>query len=335
MSTIGVNTTSGSPLATNSEVDNVQSTQASAPGKATAKVGSGTNPLFELTGPSNAPTLQAPASQDFEGLVMLLQQAKSKMNDELSKSTAEDVRNKGQIKQEHHEKLQNKMEEQWDKIADAKHKAKIGRVFGIIGKIAAVIGSVALAVVTVGAAAPAIAGVLIAVASISVLDLASTISVEAGGPDFSLQGFATALGKAMYPNDEEKAQKAGMIMGITLTVSVAIAGLAGGVMAVNVIEEAPVLFAKISIAAGILGGTANATSGGVNIGAAADQRDADMLEADQVDIKKWMAQLQALMSEESDRLREIVELAQDSMQSVSNIISSTAETKMQITRRMI
>ncbi|MBC05421.1 type III secretion system translocon subunit SctE [Thalassospira sp.] len=335
MSTIGVNNSSATPLPGNTDVENAQNIQAAQAGKAGAKYGAAQNLPPELTGPSNAPTLAPPANEDFESLVMLLQQAKSKLSDQMSKATAEEVRNNGEIKKEQNEKLQKKMEEQWDKIADAKAKAKIGKIFGIIGKIAAVVASVALAVVTAGAASPLVAGVLIAVAAISVVDLASTISVEAGGPDFSLQAGAMALGKAMYPNDEEMAQKAGMIMGITFTVAIAVAGLAAGVGAANAVSQAPALFAKVSVAAGVIGGAANVTSGGVNIAAAADQRDADELAADQVDIKKFLAKLQALMDEDSDRLQEIVEQAQDCMQKVAEMVSSTAETKMQITRRMI
>ncbi|MCC9620360.1 type III secretion system translocon subunit SctE [Thalassospira sp. MA62] len=335
MSTIGVNNSAAAPLSGNTDIDRAQGIQSAQTSKAGSKFGASNNLAPDLIGPSSAPTLEPPVKQDFESLVMLLQQAKSKLSDEMAKATSEQVRNNGEIKKEQNEKLQKKMEEQWDKIADANRKAKIGKIFSIIGKVAAVVASVALAVVTAGAASPLVAGVLIAVASISVMDLAATISVEADGPDFSLQGISTSLGKMLYPNDEEKAQKFGMIMGITLTVAVAVAGLAAGVKSASVLAEAPAMFAKISIAAGVVGGSANATSGGVNIGAAADRRDAENLAADQVDIKKFLAKLQAVMDEESDRLQEIVEQAQDSMQKVASMISSTADTKMQITRRMI
>ncbi|NIZ03775.1 type III secretion system translocon subunit SctE [Thalassospira lucentensis] len=335
MSTIGVNTNSATPLPGNRGTETPEGIQSAQTAKAGSTFGVSNVLPPELTGPSSAPTLEAPVTQDFESLVMLLQQAKSKLNDAMSKATSEEVRNNGEIKKEHNEKLLKKMEEQWDKIAESNKKSKIGKIFGIIGKIAAVVASVALAVITAGAAAPAVTGILIAVSAISVVDLASTISVTAGGPDFSLQAGASKLGQAIYPNDEEKAQKFGMIMGITLTVGVAVAGLGAAVVGASALAEVPAMFAKISIAAGVVGGTANATAGGVGIAAAADKRDADQLAADQIDIKKFLSKLQALMEEDSERLQEIVEQAQDSMQKVASMISSTAETKMQITRRMI
>ncbi|MDK2123489.1 type III secretion system translocon subunit SctE [Parachitinimonas caeni] len=128
----------------------------------------------------------------------------------------------------------------------------------------------------------------------------------------------------------------GVTMAVQLAVAVAMIAATGGAGAGAAVSGAARVAQNIgkitSIVAQGVGGALNVAQGGIKIDVAMVQRDAENAKADKADIDKLILKLQKMMEDDQERVKEVVQQLEESMQLVSQMINSTASANVQTVR---
>lgn len=292
-----------------------------------------------LQGPlpkASRPELEAPTNQkltDTDELSLMLLDLRSKIDELQLKTSKEDIQHNMAKKQTAHKDRMDQLQKAIDAMKKADKGGLFGKVFGWIAASVSLIAAAAATVATGGAAAPLLAA---AALNMTMMILEETGAMEDITAAFGkvIQGMAAMFGKEL--SDEE----AQMIAGITITAAVLVINIAaavasGGAGSANLANQTKQIADMIRIGAEVAAGVAMIGQGisqGVQAGYTNEAMNA---QADAADFQKDMAKLQALLTEEMDRLKEIMSQIQDSKQAVMKMLGDKAATNTKISRSMI
>ncbi|CAM2005063.1 type III secretion system translocon subunit SctE [Acanthopleuribacter pedis] len=280
------------------------------------------------------PQLEAPANmKDTDDLALMLLDLRNKVGELQLKTSKEDIQHNMAKKETAHNDRLDQLQKAIDAMKKADKGGMFGKVFGWIAASLSLVAAVAATVATGGAAAPLLAA---AALNMTMMVLQETGAMDTITEEFGklIQDIAGAFGKEL--SDEE----AQMIAGITITAAVLIINIAaavasGGAASGNLATQTKQIADMIKIGSEIAAGVAMVGQGTSQMVQAGYQNDAMQAQADAADFQKMMAKLQAALSEEMDRLKEIMEQLQDSKSAVIQMMNTTAQQTSKIQRNMV
>ncbi|WP_431688359.1 type III secretion system translocon subunit SctE [Hahella sp. NBU794] len=295
-------------------------------------------PAQNTSGKSFAPDLERPQPRSSDELVALLLTIKSKSSNEQIESSQQDIQlNRTKQNQKHDEML-----DQIQKSIEAGDKAKkgglFGKIFGWIANIATAIAGAVMIATGVGA---------IAGAAMLALAVDSMVGAATG---HSLMGEMTkgiAKGLQAMGMDESVANIVAGVVTAAVTIAVCVgASMASAAKAgsglITRLASSPEQMQKIQVAGAQVKNVASATAGTSAIGGGASQittgvykKQATDARANQMDMKKELAKLQAAMEAEQDRLKEVISKLNEGVSRILQIMGNDHSTRMQISRNMV
>jgi DNA-binding transcriptional MerR regulator len=273
---------------------------------------------------TGAPVLPAPfpgllQDVDVEALIKLISEESRK---ELTESTIESIKTKGQRKLE---MLKEQIEQITKQLEEAKKPTSLlKKIFGWIGAVVAVIAAAVAVAATAGAATPLLVGAGIML-GMAVLSLADQIMQEASDGKVSMaKGFSKML--QAFGVDEKTAEIAGMAVvgGIMLVGTIAGAALtmgAGGGAAISQIARMAKAIAAVTQA------SLSIVNGSLGIASAVSEYNSAMAGVKLKEIQALLEKLRALTEQEEDFLKVMLEEEQMITQTVKKIVDGLQETQ--------
>lgn len=229
-------------------------------------------------------------------------------------------------------------------LEGAKKSGTAKKIFGWIGAAVAVLGGAVLTVATLGMGAPIVLAGLGMMAMMAI--------EETGNMDAFLETAVrhTPIISTLVENgtiDIEDAKR-----GIQIGISLALAAvqvatsllIAAGTIAVGVIlvatgagspaGAAAIAIAVAMVAASLAGAAASAGSGAAQVGGAISSgiqggyvKEAEYLQADSVENKAWIANIQAALGEQMDKFEELLRKLHEGVANISELLGGTADTQ--------
>ena len=254
-------------------------------------------------------------SEDLEAVIALLTAEQDEKTLEATKKRIESL--KAQIDQ-HHTTTMNKVNESLKAMKEQEDAALANKIFGWLGVAVGLICA-AVMVCTVGGAA---AGLAVAGA---VLGLAMQTLNETGAMEKLVKAISESL-KGLHPDWSKEACDAwaqGIVAAISIALSVALmvgggfANAGTGIM--NVTQAAKDVARMAMTISSIAIGTINVTSSGVST---VINYDAQMKQADVTDTQKLLVELQSLLDQENEDIKELLEQLQDAFATLIELLQS-------------
>ena len=249
------------------------------------------------------PQLAEPKGPDLEQLMILAMDIRSKLQEKQVELSKEGIKaDKAKKKDAHQERLK-KLQEVVKKMRAASKKGLFGKIAGWVGAALVLAVAAVATVATGGAAAP-----LLAMAAVN---MAFMVAQETGAMDKMLE----AIG-----NDDLRLAVQITITAAIIAANIAVAVYTGGTGAVAA-------YAAVSAA---ISGVTGVMQGAAAIGVAKDQADAANAQADAMDFDKILEQLQAMMDEQMDRLKELILYLSEISGSVMSMLEDSFKTNSKI-----
>jgi len=317
------------------------------------------------------PQLSPPASKlDASTLGPMLLEIRTKLSRQQIKMGKEEIRANMKRQEVEHKKALAQIEKAIKAMAKAraeqakaKKAGEVGKIFGWIGVAAAVVVGAAMIATGAGAVAGAMMigiaidqGVAMANGKQSLMDKGME-EMEKGIVKLLLsKGFRQDLESTLefYGMPKGVAEKAVdgieknakyIALAVTVMVVTGLMVAAGGLGGAEEAVESTTL-EEVANAAGkagkVTGAVADAGRGGAGIAkgvydkkAAGDQKEADEATAKKLGFQKFLARLQAIQSDERDRLKRVIEELNESTTRVLDMMGSQQATNEQITRNLM
>lgn len=218
-----------------------------------------------------------------------------------------------------------KIEEQIKQLEKSSIWDKIGKAFKFIGMAIAAVACVAMIATGVGSAVGVAGLVLMGVAlADQILD---TIGQEVNGQGWGLTSGIAKLAEKLGAS-KETAQW--IKMGLDLAISIAAIACTLGASAGSSVSSIEKVTNVISKCATIGQGVAGVGAAGAEIGSAVNTYDAEMLRAEQKRIEALLQKLSMLNDLVNEHLKTVLEQAQKTTETVTDIVNENANTQMQI-----
>lgn len=295
------------------------------------------------------PVLDAPLKYDTESLSLMLMTLRKNVGDTQQKLSKEDIENAMANKEAANTQKLAKLKEFVDKLEEARKAGLAKKIFGWIGSVVGTVVSFIAAVgLTIGTIAAAVTGVGAGAAIGLGLGAAAAWAAFVGSAASLGSMIADAIINAipdMNADVKKNLQLANMITSMAISIVAAtislILGIAGSIVtfgATGITAAVQMINCVTNIITGIgqiVAGTAQVGAGASGIAEAVLTKDAVDAKADSMEFSKVMKKLQAMMEDEMDRLKELLEQLDESMSNVMQIFSSGSETKGQIIKQMI
>jgi hypothetical protein len=301
---------------------NVSGSNVPPPKDPSANPSGGANALG--TGAPNLPPplTGLPKDVDVEALVKLISEQSRK---EMTESTIESIKTKGQRKVD---MLKKQMEDIKKQLEEArKPTSLLKKIFGWIGVIFSAIAAAVAVVATAGAATPLLVGACI-MAGVAAASLVDQIMQEASGGTVSMaKGFSKML--QAFGVDEKDAEIAGMAVvgGLMLVGTIVGAGLtmgAGSGAAISNIAKMVKTIAAVTQAALAI------TNGALGIASAVEQYKSEMAGVSLKELQALLEKLKAITEQEEDFLKVMLEEEQLIVKTVKKIVEGLQETEQAI-----
>ncbi|MBU6949799.1 type III secretion system translocon subunit SctE [Hahella sp. HN01] len=293
-----------------------------------------TGPAPNALGKSFAADLAPPTLLSSDELVALLLTIKSKSSNEQIAASQQDIElNRTKQDQKHAD-----MKEQIQKSIEAGEKAKKGGLFGKIFGWIASIAAVVMAVTAVGVVAGA---VMLALAADSMVGAATGHSLMGAMTKGIAKGLQAMGMDESVANIVAGVVTAAVMVAVCVGASMASASKAGSSI-ISKLASSTSQVQKIQLAAAKVGNIAAFTGGVASVGGGASQittgvykKQATDARANQMDMKKELAKLQAAMEAEQDRLKEVIAKLNEGVSRILQIMGNDHSTRMQISRNMV
>lgn len=278
------------------------------------------------TPPLANPSLPPPVSKgDWSDIMMKVAEIKMKLSDIMGQASAEDVKFTKDKMKSVNEDNAKKIQESLKKLSKSSTSGLLGKIFGWIGAIAGLIGALVVTVASGGSAAPLLA---VAVLGVVMMALEESGAMEkimeaiVENPALAMVVLGPIAGGIIFGlvksgTIDEEQMKMGIqiaLAAIMLVTSIAAAVGSGGANFASV-------GAKIAnIVAQVASNVASAGSGASGIASSVFSYDAAMIQADVQENKAWLAKLQAMLSEESERLEQILQQLNNEVAGASDML---------------
>ncbi|MBF0103142.1 MAG: type III secretion system translocon subunit SctE [Desulfobacterales bacterium] len=280
------------------------------------------------------PVLEAP-NLDNDSLALLLLDLRNKINELQAKTSKEDIQISMTKKQEMHQKQIEKIQDFIDKMKESKASNLAMKIFGWVAAAVMLVAAVAATVATGGAAAPLIVA--------AVVGLAVMALEESGAMEKITEGIAKLLEMAGMDEKAAKIVAQVSIMVVVLAVEIGCMIASGGMSAANVgaglvdkVGKSVKLAANaIRIGAEVASGCAMVGQGAATIAGSVQNKQAMDAKADSLEFQKMMKKLQAMLEEEMDRLKEIIDQIESGISDVLQILGASADLNRHITQQMV
>lgn len=333
------------------EISNLAATLQASQATGSNGVGSGGN---SITNANGAPQIDG-VSLNFsaEDMAAALVALQSKTQEAQANTAKQGIETSKKKLEDQNQRAMDKIKDWIKKCEEQSAKEKAGGILGwfkrIFTAIAAAFAVVAAAIATAatgGAAAPVLALAVLALAS-SVVDIASGIDKARGGKGFDhvLQymdpgsligkGFGE-LAKACGASDEQAAIVSATFAAVaTIAIAVACVVITGGASVSDATQKFILAGARVGQAvAGIADGATQIAKGGVDIAVAADQKSADLIQADKKGIDAAIAKLQKQMEEGREDLKKVLDEMMEGMNIVSQMINAAGQSRAQLSANL-
>lgn len=284
------------------------------------------------------PVLSQPQMFDASELMEKYLALKTKMGDAEVKSSMEEVGAQGKVRKEKNNEVAKKMEEAIEKQKEAKAGGLAAKIFGWIALAFTVIASIAVSIASFGT----MTGVM-ALATAAVAVTMATLN-ETGVMEKMTEAIKDSLIQGGMSEDD--ASKWAMGLTIAIQIGVSLATIAGGAAAsastaANIASGVVRVSAKTAELASTVANVARGASAattvvqqGVAIGTAVKTKEAADATAGSMELKKFLAKLQAAMQDEMDRIQQMVQQAQASISTAMKVLSGQTNTSGEIIRHM-
>lgn len=266
---------------------------------------------------SGKPSLTGPdGNLNADSLALLLMELRGKTDELQAVSSKESIEFQKTKKVEANKKMMEKLEKYHKKMKEAKKAGLASKIFGWVGVGLTVLAAAAAVVVTGGAAAPLVAAAVIAV-TMQVLN-------ETG---------------VMQDLMEKSPEAYWAVFAVTTALQIGLS-IGGGIAVANAAAQASLVGVKaaantVQIVANVAGGVAAVGGGASGIATAVITKDAEDERAESVDIKKLLARLTAMLEDEMDRLKQVMEQAEEGMSIVTDIIKQSNESNQHIIQQTV
>lgn len=261
--------------------------------------------------PNNGKPGLASPEGDFsaDALALLLGQLRGETDELQAKTSKESIEFQKEQKIDANKKFIEKLKNYWKKMEKAKDAGLASKIFGWVGVGLTVLAAAAAVVVTGGAATPLVAAAVIAVT----MQVLNETGVMADLMEKSPEAYWT-------------------VFAVTTALQIGLS-IGGGIAVANAAAQATLVGVKaaantVAVVANVAGGVAAVGGGASGIATAVITKEAEDERADTVDIKKLLARLSAMLEEEMDRLKEVMEQAQEGMSIVAGIIEESDKSNL-------
>lgn len=289
-------------------------------------------------GNSFAPELAAPQPRSSDELVSLLLLVKTRSSNEQIKASQDDVQvNKVKQQQKHDEIL-----EQIEKSIEAGDKAKkggvFGKIFGWIAGIATAIAGAALVATGVGAVAGA---AMLALAVDGMVGMATGHSLMGELTKGVAKGLEAMGMSETAANIVASVTVAVATIAVTAGAGMASAARAGGGLITKIAsstqqaQKFQTVGNQVKNVSLVTSSTAEVGSGAASVTTGVYNKQSMDARANQMDMKKELAKLQALMEAEQGRLKDIVEKLNESVTRILQMMGNDHNTRLSICRNMV
>jgi len=286
------------------------------------------------------PTLPPPKDLgDWSSIMAKVAEIQAKLGELQKNVAAEDINIRKQDMAEANKKEAERIKEMLAKIEKSKTSGLFGKIFGWIGVALAVIGAAIATVATGGAAAPALA--------LAIVGLGMMILQETGAMDKIVEGlaknpallmlvFGPVAGGLLFGLiqggviDEKQAQ---MAIQLTFAAAMLVASIAGAVASGGA-AATEMVFKVIGMIGQIAGAAAQIGAGASGIATAAYSYQAAQLDADAKENQAWLAKLQAMISEEMERLQKIIDTMHNGVKATSDVLANIAQSNRSVISSM-
>ena len=279
------------------------------------------------------PVLDLPTLSDAAALMTAFLALKVESMDEQQKNSLEDIQATGKLQKLQNEEIAKKSQEAIKAMEDAGLGGIFAKVFGWI----AVALTVVAAVATGGALAIAAAAIAVTMATLT----------ETGGMDKLTEAIAKSLQDSGMSEADSKKWAMGIMMGISIAVSLTTLGAgalkAGTDLAANAVKIAQQVgkAAQQLTKAQMVASMAQVGSGvdtigqqGAAIASAVHTRDAADANAEAAELRAFLAKLQQVLEDESDRVQQIVQQMQASFTTAMQIMNRQSDQLNETVRNM-
>lgn len=240
------------------------------------------------------------------------------------------------------EGIENRHQAEIDKISEsiaaaekAEKNSKLAKAFAWIGAALAIAAAAVACVVTGGIAVGPVVAAVIAVASLVVTMSDKLQEKIASGLGEMCDKIGQAFGADPMSDAKKKAVGSIVFAGLMMAASIATMFIpSNAVVAIGTAtEKATRLANQIGIACKAINGVMGLGNAAVGASGAILSNQAAQADADAKEIRAYLQALQEMQEEEKEMLQQILEQLQSGLKSVMNLITETAEAKMQIQNR--
>ncbi|OZG72688.1 hypothetical protein BTA51_14255 [Hahella sp. CCB-MM4] len=326
-------------------ITHTENEEVQVPGQRATKP-SGINPGGDIPPASNgqspgnqfAPELEKPQPRSSDELVALLLEIKSKSSNEQIASSQQDI----QLSRTKQNQKHDEMLEQIEKSIKAGEKAKkgglFGKIFGWIANIATAIAGAVMIATGVGAIAGA---AMLALAVDSMVGAATGHSLMGELTKGIAKGLQAAGVSEDIANIVAAVTTTVMAIAVTVGAGMASAAKAGGGLISKLAsstaqaQKFQAVGTQVKNVALITSATSEVGSGAAKVTTGVYNKQAADARANQMDMKKELAKLQAAMEAEQDRLKEVIAQLNEGVSRILQIMGNDHNTRMQISRNMV
>ena len=294
----------------------------------------------------SSPELPPPAAiGDWSTIMAMVAEIQAKIGELQKNASAEGIQAQKLEMEDAHKKEAERIKEMLAKIEKSQKSGLFGKYVGWFGAIVGVIGALIATVATGGAAAPVLA---IALLGLTMMILQETGAMEkivnflAENPAllFAILAPLGPIGLAgaglltgLIEGGAIDADQAKMAIQLTFAAAMLIVSIAG-MVATGGASATDALFKSVGLFGQIVGGVAQVGAGASGIAQSAYSYQAAQLDADAKEMKAWLAKLQAMLDEEMDRLREIIEKLNGGIADASDVLSDIADSNRAVISNM-
>lgn len=263
--------------------------------------------------------LLAGMAADLEALIALLQAEQDEKTIEATKARIESM--KGQL-EANHEQTMKKVDESIDEIKKQEKAALANKILGWLGAAIAVVVAVAL-VCTVGGAPAAFAAIGAAIG------MATMTLAETGVTDKLVKAISESIQKD-HPDWSKEACDAwaqGIVAGVQIALSVAcIVGGGAGSAGTGLIKVSDAVMKGMKIGMTITNSAMAGASVITSSYATSVNYQAAKKEADVTEMQALLVQLQTMLDQETEDLKELLTLLNDALGALIELLESKQET---------
>lgn len=293
------------------------------------------------------PVLELPKDiGDWSSIMAMVAEIRAKMGQTQEKLSVEDVEIQKDLVSAANKKEAEQLKEILGKLEKSAKSGIWSKIFKWIGSVAAAVGATALAIVSGGAAIPAAAVALLSLTMVileetgameKIVDflaehpavLWATLTILGGSLGFLAGGalFGVMKGGALDEDGAKNAVQIALAAGM-LVASLATVMVGGGGNVANLASKLAVYGSRI------LGGVSQAAGGVTGFFQTYYNYEASKVKADVEENKAWLAKLQHMLSEEMDRLQQIIEQLNAGVSDASDLLGDIANSNRSIIANM-